>query len=210
MSAAKTSLNRLVACVLVSPPPSTLAESSAVLRRLQSFGPVSSFRKVPSSSEKLHLAEPDDHRLVAVFADPEALDAARRAGTFIVKVHENLPNPKIDDPYNVRFLQSRVQPTPKSMTCRVTALLGSVGAQKNILSSGFSPSERTRLFQSLIESDVPRSILDGVGVFEHNAPSHLMPTPQYVADMPNLATLYRSPARQSSTQDQDEPNCVTP
>src|SRR5690348_12814044 len=88
-----TPLLKRAARVAITPQPCTLAESTAVLRHLQTtFGPVTAFlnpRYVPA------LKAPTDeqpNRFLVVFASPTSLQAARAAGSFAITVWHDQPN----------------------------------------------------------------------------------------------------------------------
>lgn len=117
MSAAlSTSTIRRQARILITPPPSTLYESNAILKRLQSFGPISTFlnpRYVPVL--KSHAPS----TFYAIFADVEALDSARAASPLTIEVGHDAVDPEEADPFNVRGLWGRKQVERKTFRCRV-------------------------------------------------------------------------------------------
>ncbi|EXJ92685.1 hypothetical protein A1O3_01237 [Capronia epimyces CBS 606.96] len=195
MSITKTFLKNLNARVTITPSPVTLSESTAVLKRLQSFGPVTSFTKVvPKNGSTVNADNTDETEVDVVFSSPETVQKACDASPFTVMVSQDVPDPHVADPYNVRNLQSRRQPKPNSMSCRVRLqeLDDSLFSGQNILSSGFSPSNRTRLYQSLLDVKPPPNIMDGLGVLETDRPD-ILPTAHLTEAPPNLTTMYRSP-----------------
>ncbi|KAI1609471.1 hypothetical protein EDD37DRAFT_640304 [Exophiala viscosa] len=196
MSLTSVSLKGLTAKLLISPPATTLAESTAIVRRLQSFGPVTSFTKLePKTAQEDGSAHDGEQQEVhVVFSHPETVQTVSRASPFVVKVHHNLPDPRVEDPFNLRGLQSRVQLKPSTMTCVVQVHDQSVHTGQNILSSGFSPSNKTRLYQSLLEANPPSNIADGLGVFESDK-SHILDTTHLVEKPPDLTSMYTAPAR---------------
>ncbi|KIW85040.1 hypothetical protein Z517_00428 [Fonsecaea pedrosoi CBS 271.37] len=187
MSITKIPMQHLTARLVISPAPGTLGESTAVLKKLQSLGPVLSFRTrnttVSSNAEQLEVD--------VVFSSHATLEKAQHASPFDVKVNYQLPDPKLQDPYNVRNLQSRRRPQPKTMTCRVQRNDGFQPPSQNGLSTGFSPSLKTRLYQSLTDLNPPPGIAAGLGVFDVDR-EHLCSTAQFVDKPPGLAQLYRS------------------
>ncbi|KIX07301.1 uncharacterized protein Z518_01954 [Rhinocladiella mackenziei CBS 650.93] len=196
MSLTKISLKNLTARIFISPPPATLGESTAVLKTLQSFGPVTSFTKAtPERARTDPSTGPAKQQEVdVVFTCLDTVRKACDASPFMVKVNFHLPDPQIEDPYNVRNLQSRKQPQPKTMTCQVKVQdeAEHPHSGQNILSSGFSPSNKTRLYQSILDADSPPAITDGLGVL-HTDTSHVLSTAHLIKPPPDLMTLYRSP-----------------
>ncbi|OAP64403.1 hypothetical protein AYL99_00375 [Fonsecaea erecta] len=187
MSITKLPLRHLTARLVISPAPATLGESTAILKKLQSLGPVLSFKtcrpSIASSAERLDVE--------IVFSSRATLEKAQHASPFTVKVNYQLPDARLQDPYNVRNLQSRRQPQPKSMTCLVHLNDGCELPGQNILSDGFSPSLDTRLYQSLADLNPPPSIAAGLGVFDVDS-MHLRSTAQLVDKPPELMQMYRS------------------
>jgi hypothetical protein len=126
-----------------------------------------------------------------LFSSRETMERAQTASPFTVKVNYHLPDPRIEDPYNVRNLQSRKQPQPKTMVCHLERQDTDVPSGQNILSAGFSPSVQTRLYQSLTDLSTPEGIAAGLGVF-HNDSSSIKPTPELVDQVPSLTEMYLS------------------
>ncbi len=193
MSITRVSLPSLATRLVISPPPTTLGESTAVLKKLKSFGHVFSF--TPSLMQEMRQVHPapDNEQLEmnVVFSSLESVDKAQAASPFTVKVNHGLPDPRIEDPYNVRSLQSRKQPRPKTMVCQIELQGADLPTGHNILSSGFSPSIQTRLYQSLIDLNPPPGIAVGLGVF-HNDHSSIKSTAGLVDQVPSLTDMYRS------------------
>jgi hypothetical protein len=119
------------------------------------------------------------------------MERAQTASPFTVRVNYHLPDPRIEDPYNVRNLQSRKQPQPKTMVCHLDRQDTDLPSGQNILSAGFSPSVQTRLYQSLTDLSPPEGIAAGFGVF-HNDSSSIKPTPELVDQVPSLTEMYLS------------------
>ena len=189
MSLTRLSPAATAARLVISPSPTTLGESTAVLKRLQTFGRVISFT-APSTRETRqgHLVpENDQSEVDVVFSSRETFLTAQAAGAFTVKVNHDLPDPVAEDPYNVRYLQSRKQPTPKTMVCRIEKDAGTMFSLsgQNILSSGFSPSVNTRLYQSLTDLKAPKGLAAGLGVF-HVDKKDFLPTPDLVDPVSGL------------------------
>ena len=201
MSITRSSIQRHAVRLLISPPPTTLGESTAVLKKLQSFGQVTSFTKdTPRATRPASVAEAAEQQEVnVIFASEEAIERAHGASPFTVKVNHDLPDPKVEDPYNVRNLQSRKQPKPMTMTCHLE-LEGAVSPSgQNVFSTGFSPSVQTRLYQSLMHYTPPTGIAAALGVF-HTDTSDLSSTAELVDPAPDLMEMYRS---QPSGRDTD-------
>ncbi|KAL2435015.1 hypothetical protein ABEF95_012457 [Exophiala dermatitidis] len=188
MPITKTVFKNLAARVTISPPPAGLHESTAILKRLQSFGPVTSFTKTirdPGST---------DQEVQVIFSSPETAQKACDASPFAVELDQDFPDPVVVDPYNVRNLQSRRRPGPKSVTCRVRLQEQgeSLGSGQTILSGGFSPSNKTRLYQSLLDVRPPQNIMDGLGVFDTDDEADVISTAGSIQPPPDLADMYRS------------------
>ena len=194
MSITKIPLQNLVARLLISPPPTTLGESTAVLKKLQSFGNVISFTKNPPQDSYQPRFPTNNEQLVVevVFSCPQTIEAAQNASPFSVKVNHNLPDPNVEDPYNVRNLQSRKHPAPKTMVCHLKVHSADAPSGQNVLSNGYSPSHLTRLYQSLKTVKPPAHVLPGLAVFNGDK-GNLRSTPEVVDPVPNLMEMYRSP-----------------
>jgi len=115
MSAPASFLSRQ-ARVLVSPKPMSLSDTSAILKALQSFGPVSNFlnpRYMP------YLKSKSQTEFYVTFKESEALDKARIANPLVVDVGHDAVDPEEADPFNVRGLWDRKKVERKTFTCIV-------------------------------------------------------------------------------------------
>jgi hypothetical protein len=115
MSAPASFLSRQ-ARILVSPKPVSLSETSAILKALQSFGPVSNFlnpRYMP------YLKPKSQTEFYVTFKESEALDKARMANPLVVDVGHDAVDPDEADPFNVRGLWDRKKVERKTFTCFV-------------------------------------------------------------------------------------------
>ncbi|OCT49759.1 hypothetical protein CLCR_07603 [Cladophialophora carrionii] len=201
MSITRGSLQCIATRLVISPPPATLGESTAVLKRLQSFGHVASF----TASPRLEMPQPhraaqnEQLEMTVLFSSRETLERAQTASPFTVRVNHHLPDPRVEDPYNVRNLQSRKQPQPKTMVCRLDHQDAGLPSGQNILSAGFSPSVQTRLYQSLTDLSPPEGMAAALGVF-HNDSSSIEPTPELVDRVPDLTEMYLSRPSDLSTR----------
>jgi hypothetical protein len=193
MSITKVPLQNLVARLVISPAPITLGESTAVLKKLQSFGHVISFATTSTLGiRQVHpRSGPQQLDVQVVFLSRDTLETAQSASPFTVKVNYGLPDPVVEDPYNVRGLQSRKQPSPKTMVCHLEAQEAEPPSGQTVLSKGFSPSMLTRLSQSLMDLRPASNIAGGLGVFHVDSPN-LKPTAHLVDQAPNLMEMYRS------------------
>jgi hypothetical protein len=198
MSITKLPPQHLATRLIISPCPSTLGESTAVLKRLQSFGQVLSFTPSPQR-QKRHArprteSTPVDTPLhfTVVFSSLDTINAVRAASPLSVRVNHNLPDPKVEDPYNVRSLQSRQQPAPKTMLCQLDIHPAEMPRGQTTFSTGFSPSDRTRLHQSLQRLSPPPSVAAALTAF-HNQPTRFSPTSDLVDPAPSLTAMYRKP-----------------
>lgn len=123
--------NSIATLVRVTPSPTTLAESSAVFRKLKDFGQVRSFIEAPSHLNSARMLRAG--RLIsasagkttksqdvagsslyyAVIANPSP--TLNSSLTFDAPVYHDLRNPKDEDPFNIRGLQDR-KPYPEPIT----------------------------------------------------------------------------------------------
>ncbi|KAJ9605995.1 hypothetical protein H2200_009844 [Cladophialophora chaetospira] len=200
MSITRALLPNLATRLVISPAPTTLGESTAVLKKLQSFGHVISFTPSPlQEMRQIHPAPSNEQQeMNVVFSSRESIAKAQEASPFTVKVNYRLPDPRVEDPYNVRNLQSRRQPQPKTMVCQLELQGAELPPGHSILSAGFSPSVQTRLYQSLAELNTPPGIVAAVGVF-HNDDSNIKSTAELVDKAVDLMEMYRS--KPSSAQE---------
>lgn len=117
---------------LISPPPTTLFESRAILFELQSrFGPISVFlsqrndpvlqrilRLEPTAAVPSSRAPP--HTILAVFDSPASRKSALDTNELTVSCGGQLePSPKQLDPYNARGFHGRHHPPERNFTCRI-------------------------------------------------------------------------------------------
>lgn len=103
--------------VVVNPQPTTLAESSAILRALQKLGPVSVFlnpRYVPALQQRNR-----PNSFLAIFSESDALERACQAGPMSVEVGHDELEPAVEDPFNIRRLASRTKVERRTFTCEV-------------------------------------------------------------------------------------------
>lgn len=105
--------NSIATFVRVTPSPRTIAESSAVFRKLKEYGQVTSFIKGPHYLERAH-----SQLYYAVLANTSpTLNPPLK---FDVPVYHGLQDPKDEDPYNIRGLQDRKPyPEPIKFACTV-------------------------------------------------------------------------------------------
>ncbi|KIW11275.1 hypothetical protein PV08_10575 [Exophiala spinifera] len=195
-----------IARVIVSPPATTLAQSTAILRELQAFGPVTSFHR--SKLTRKHTSRSPDNGLVkqeieVTFSDPETTQMAVNASPFTVNFTCNVPNPQVEDPFNLRCLKAREVPRSRTMMCRVEPHIMKEFHGQNALSKGFSPNTQTRLHQSLLDMKPPPAIADGLGVLQPGK-SDILDTTHLVERPPDLMTMYRQPHKQADQQFQNE------
>lgn len=102
--------------IIVTPTPTTLLESTAILKALQSFGPVSTFlnpRYIPALKDRAR------GTFYAIFSEPRALQTASAASPLAVEVGHDSIDPKEADPFNLRGLWGRKQFKKKTFQCEV-------------------------------------------------------------------------------------------
>jgi len=115
MSTAVSLVSRQVR-VHVYPTPTTLSETSAILKALQSFGPVTHFlnpRHVPA------LKSLAPNRFYVHFKESEARQKARLASPLTVDVGHDAVDPEEADPFNVRGFWDRKKVDRKTFKCEV-------------------------------------------------------------------------------------------
>lgn len=100
--------NSIATLVRVTPSPTTLAESSAVFRKLKDYGQVRSFIKAPA-----YLKHAGSSLYYAVIANTSP--TLHSSLKFNVPVYHDLRDPKDEDPFNIRGLQDR-KPYPEPVT----------------------------------------------------------------------------------------------
>ena len=198
---APTSLKTFIAKVLITPPTTSLSESVAVLKTLQSFGRVAVFAN-PSPDA----AEKNDHQqeIDVIYSSSEQLLRACNASPLTVQINQNLPDPAHLDPYNLRGLQSRRQPRPKTFVCKIQQKVeDSTFTGQNILSKAFAPSNESSLYKSLLETDAPPSLVEAFGASasgEGHQESKAIP--RFQKDPLDLPDMYLRAAQQSLSQSQ--------
>lgn len=106
---------KLATWLRVTPPPTTLAESSAIYQALSRQGRISVFAKCKDCShEQVDDSRGSSSTFYAVFPhEPPTLRT-----TFEVPVYHGLPSARDEDPFNIRGLQDRKpMPAPKTFSC---------------------------------------------------------------------------------------------
>jgi hypothetical protein len=112
----RTSILTRQARIAVSPKPSTLLETCAILKTLQSFGAVTHFfnpRYVPALKKQSHL------NFYVGFKESGTLDKALAAAPFTVEVGHDAVDPEEADPFNVRGFWDRKKVERKTFRCAV-------------------------------------------------------------------------------------------
>ena len=102
--------------IIVTPTPTTLLESTAILKALQTFGPVSTFlnpRYVPALKDGPH------NIFYAIFTETKSLEDVKVASPLAFEVGQDAADPKEVDPFNLRGLWSRRQVERKKFLCDV-------------------------------------------------------------------------------------------
>ena len=146
------------ATLRVSPAPDSLICTNPILRKLNSYGEVKSFRKaaVRASSEPTRDQRPDEEsNYRVIFSSESDLTRALVGSPFNIDVDHNLPNPEGVDPYNVFGLQDRKRPEPRSFTCDLRR------DQDESLSEADTRFRRVRLVKDLKSGPLFRGLLDG-------------------------------------------------
>jgi hypothetical protein len=192
------SAKSLAARVIITPPPTSLMESTAILQRLQHFGRVCSFH-CPTLTKA---GSGQSQETEIVYASPEFSVQACNASPVTVQVNQDLPDPAIEDPYNVRGLQSRMRQGPRTFTCRIEGPRERTYINQQMLAGGFSPSNQSRLYQSLLQTGAPSSIVDALGV---STSGHgLQPMKDGLAPRTpkDLASMYRTAIAQTDSKTQ--------
>lgn len=142
--------------VLISPPATSLFESAAVVAHLQSYGRVIAFNKGPAS-------DPERQEMEVIYSSAKQMLAACKASPIEIKANHQLPDAKIQDPYNVRGLQHRKYPAPKTLLCNVKPKVHHAYTGQNLISQPFQPSYVGDLHESLLDSNAPMSLVDALG-----------------------------------------------
>ncbi len=102
--------------IIVTPTPTTLLESTAVLKALQRFGPVSTFL---NPRYVLALEDRTRNTFYTIFAEAKALEHAKAASPLAFEVGRDAVDPKEADPFNLRGLWGRKQVERKTFLCEV-------------------------------------------------------------------------------------------
>ncbi|RVX68209.1 hypothetical protein B0A52_08718 [Exophiala mesophila] len=141
--------------VLISPPATSIFESAAVVAHLQSYGRVIAFNKGPTNdSEK--------QEMEVIYSSEKQMRNACKNSPIEVEANQT-PDPKIEDPYNVRGLQYRKSPAPKKFTCNIVPKNHHQYTGQTVLSQPFQPSYVGFLHESLVDSEAPISLTDALG-----------------------------------------------
>lgn len=203
------------AIVKVKPAPDSIAYSSAVLRRLQDFGEVTTFRE----KQRHGVSQPDESSYTIAFTEPAHLRSALQASPLEVKVDEDLPDPKILDPFNLFGLQRRKQWQPKTYICEVVQdQVQLIKLEEEDVHYRVVVDERTGgLYESLIEAEVPAGMLEGlastVTVAEESERSRtrLQPSTMHTVNKidhdpipPKLMDMYHDALRRKARLEQGE------
>lgn len=194
----RLSLKPFIARVLVSPPTTSLAESTAIIKQFQAFGHPAAFSKAthPAALNDEHQQEFD-----LVYLSSDQLLHACSVSPITVRVNHDLPEPRIVDPYNVRGLQDRNHPVPKTFVCRINKRDDDYTyASQNSLSGGFAPTNMSKLYQSLQDTQAPSSLIEAFGA-SPSGDGHLenCTVPAYKGHE-GFASLYRDPTSQIQTK----------
>ena len=147
----------------VTPPPTTLAESSAIFNSLKSQGRVTHFIK---HARPKHHTEKSTTYYTVFSREPPSLKPV-----FEVPVYHNLPSPRDLDPFNIRGLQDRKPlPAPKTFICRIEALqdnektVGDEIKKANPYYGSFKVQEQDWLQTVYAETGAPPGVKEGLGL----------------------------------------------
>ena len=207
------------AIVKVKPAPDSTAYSSAVLHKLQEFGEVTTFRE----RQRHGLSRPDQLSYQIAYTEPAHLRSALQASPLEVKVDQDLPDPNILDPFNLFGLQRRKQWQPRTYTCEVvqdqvrSSEEGEEDEEEEVHYKVFVDERTGGLYESLIESEVPAGMLEGlastVTVVEESerSSSGLRQSTMHAANRighdpnpPRLMDMYREALRHKARLEQGE------
>lgn len=119
------SLSGRAARLLVSPAPRTLTHSLSILQHLQAFGEVTSFlnpRYLPRQPGTSDCGPTTNSTatILAIFSSPDALQNALKTPVTTVLSGHDYPDPKEEDPFNIRGLQDRIPPTQQSFRVEIS------------------------------------------------------------------------------------------
>lgn len=145
----------------------------------------------------------EEQEIEVIFSDPGTTQIASDASPFTVELAYDLPNSKVEDPFNLRGLRSRSTPQPRTMKCRVEPYNMQEFNGQNALSKGFAPNVQTRLHQSLLDVEALPTIARGLGVL-HAGKLEILDTAHLVEPPPDLMTIYRQPHEQAQHSNNGE------
>ena len=159
--------NRFAALIHVQPSPKTLAETSAIFKHLKTFGRVTTFIKDPSPLNAQTQANPSRYYVEIANEIPSLFSGKK----FDVSVHHNLPNPRDEDPLNLRGLQDRKRwLEPVQFDCTVLqiqedeqATIRKLLKDQNPYRENFTVSKADCLPQVLRDINAPPRIIKGMG-----------------------------------------------
>ncbi|KAK5093690.1 hypothetical protein LTR70_005689 [Exophiala xenobiotica] len=170
------SSSKFAAWLRVTPPPTSLAESSAIFKHLktQGQGRVTTFIRA-KAKEKAGQRDGDknnDHlentaAYYTVFSRPPSIQ--RMTTTFEVPVYHNLPSPRDQDPFNIRGLQDRKPyPPSKTFSCRLENVgendtYGEQIKQDNQYHGSFKVAYTDWLQEVYGETGAPPGVKQGLG-----------------------------------------------
>lgn len=194
----RLSLTPFIARLLVSPPTTSLSESTAILKHLQVYGHPAAFSK---ASHPAALSDDHQQEFDLVYLSSDQLLHACSLSPITVRVNHNLPDPTVEDPYNVRGLQDRKHPLPKTFVCHLHKRDNEYTyTGQNSLSAGFAPSNLSRLYQSLQETQAPDSLMEAFGaspVGDGHSDSYTLPAQK---EPEGLAVMYRDAMTQTQNK----------
>ncbi|KAK5047815.1 hypothetical protein LTR84_006480 [Exophiala bonariae] len=205
----RLSTKPFVARLLVSPPTTSLSESTAVLKRIQSVGHPAAFSKITNPAA----GKNDRHQeFDLVYLSRQPLLRVCKLSPVTIQVNQNFPDPTIQDPYNVRGLQDRKQPPPKTFTCHIDVRDdGYTYSGQNLLSKSFAPSNLSSLYQALQESQAPKTLIDAFGA-SATGDGHLEHVALSIQKQPeDLATMHRvAKSRSRNSAQRLDPKKIDP
>ena len=203
------------AIVKVKPAPDSITYSSAVLHRLQHFGEVTTFREKQQNG----VARPDESFFKIEFTEPAHLRSALQASPLEVKVDQDLPDPKVLDPFNLFGLQRRKQWQPRTYICEVVLdqVYSSEEEEEDVYYKVVVDERTGGLYESLVEAEVPAGMLEGLASIvtvtdgpERSSSRLQQPTMHstnridHNPNPPRLMDMYRDALRQKARLEQPE------
>lgn len=189
MTHSSKSLAGFAARIQVSPPTTTLTQSAAILRQLQSYGRVIAFNKVSDES-------PEIQEMEVIYSSADDVLRASTASPLRIKVNHDLPDPKTEDPYNVRGLQSRPRPLPKTLICTINEKRNHSYNGRNRLSYSFPPRYGSNLHRSLLDLNAPSSLVDAFSTLASEDDHQQLPQNRPLQAHRDLMATYRAAVRQ--------------